>query len=91
MCHDSLYGPIISSFDDMDINSDLGGTIVMAMAGIKNGAGLLTARFFLGIPESGIGKAISNQANAVFCYANHQQFPAVSCTSASGIDHGNER
>lgn len=63
----------------------------MSMAGIKNGAGLLAARFCLGIPESGIGKAISNQANDVLFYANSHQFPAVSCTSVSGIDLENER
>lgn len=30
------------------------GTIVMCIASVKNASGLLTARFFLGIPESGV-------------------------------------
>lgn len=32
----------------------LWGTIVMSIAGVKNAGGLLSARFFLGIPESGV-------------------------------------
>jgi MFS family permease len=30
------------------------GTIVMSIAGVKTTSGLLAARFFLGIPESGV-------------------------------------
>jgi len=33
----------------------IGGAVVMSMAAAKSGAGLITARFFLGIPESGVG------------------------------------
>lgn len=33
-----------------------GGMIVMAIAASKNAAGLIVARFFLGVPESGVGK-----------------------------------
>lgn len=32
----------------------------MAMAALKNGAGLLAARFCLGIPESGVGQCRIN-------------------------------
>ncbi|KAJ5781021.1 hypothetical protein N7457_006181 [Penicillium paradoxum] len=32
----------------------LWGTVVMAIAGVRSGPGLLAARFFLGVPESGV-------------------------------------
>ena len=32
----------------------LWGVIVMSIAGVKSAAGLLTARFFLGVPEAGV-------------------------------------
>jgi MFS family permease len=32
----------------------LWGAIVMSIAGVKSASGLLAARFFLGIPESGV-------------------------------------
>ncbi|KAJ5808355.1 hypothetical protein N7474_009624 [Penicillium riverlandense] len=76
----------------------LWGTVVMAMAGIKNGAGLLAARFCLGIPESGIVPCCvmyfsfwyrprERALRLAFFHVSNSIAGAVSGFLAAGLDH----
>jgi hypothetical protein len=51
--HDTVYA--ISESIDAPSLMKTGGGVVMAMAATQNAAGLITTRFFLGVPESGVG------------------------------------
>ncbi|KAL6241694.1 hypothetical protein RBB50_011476 [Rhinocladiella similis] len=58
------------------------GTIVACIATVKNGGGLIAARFFLGFPESGIGK---ESQEYITIFAKDPQFLASSSTFRSGM------
>ncbi|KAJ5693515.1 hypothetical protein N7455_003581 [Penicillium solitum] len=93
---------ILQSGTPSSITNSTGGAIVIAMAGVKNSAGLLATRALLGVPESGVGK--HPRAPPCFWYrpreralrlavfhASNALAGAVSAFFAAGIDHLNGR